>query len=126
MSGSSGFPKRRRPRGTPSIFQVPDAVPRSRPIKGGMRELPLHTHVMSYEGKKGQFRVSLKEIHATGEARQKDRRDIYHILSGTGSVVIDGEHHQLRKGSSVVIAPNAKFSFKASSARPLIALHVSV
>src|SRR5207302_3339826 len=101
------LPASERPRDQPSIFQVPDSVPDSRPVKGGIRELPLHKHMMKFEGKSGEFRVSLKELHSTNESRQKNRRDIYHVMGGSGSVVLDGKEHRLAKGSLVIIAPNS-------------------
>src|SRR5438094_7193659 len=112
--------KSERLRDQPSIFQVPDSVPDSQPIKGGVRELHLHKHVMKFERKRGEFRVSLKELHNTDEARQKNRRDIYHVMGGAGSVVLDGKEHRLAKGSLVVIAPTCEFSFRVRSGKPLI------
>src|ERR1043166_3448731 len=110
----------------PFIFDVPDSVPASQLVKVGVRKLPLHKHVMTVEGKSGEFRVSLEELHSTPEARQKNRRAIYHILRGSGSVVLDGKEHSLAKGNLVIIAPNAKFSFKAKSGKFLTVLHISV
>src|SRR5439155_16401207 len=107
----------------PFIFQVPDSIPDSLAMKCGVRELLLHRHLMEVNGRTGEFSVSLRELHVTPEVRQEERRDIYHVLRGVGSVVLDGKDHALAQGSLIVVAPKSKVSFKALPDQPLMAVH---
>src|SRR5258706_12333707 len=94
------------PRAKASIFQVHKSVPHSEAVSGGAREIVIHKRMMNFEGTRGQLRISLREIYSTAETSQENRRDIYHVFGGSGSVVIDGREHRIRRGSLVVVAPH--------------------
>lgn len=47
-----------------------------------------------------------------------------YVLSGTGTVALDGEVHQLRPGDFVYVPPNARHVFTATGAEELVLLAV--
>ena len=49
----------------------------------------------------------------------RKNEEIYFILSGKGTAVIDGEKVALEKGDAIRISPEAKRQFSASSDSPL-------
>ena len=51
--------------------------------------------------------------------RHRTVEEIWYFLAGTGSVWVDGEMHEVRPGSTVVIPTGGAFHFAATGEEPL-------
>ncbi len=71
------------------------------------------------------FRALVAGLEPGGRIlRHPEPLALYHVLEGTGTMLVDGEHHALRPGATVIVPAGASRRIEAATRLAFLAVRV--